>query len=108
MTFDIELDTVCQMLEAREEGMRPARIRFEGGPASETSYRQSQIELTRTITLVLGLERKISLKGNDVAFLVNEYPNKVTRGRLLQEFSFPQELSVGLPSGLFGYRPDIH
>lgn len=72
---------------------------------SETSYRQSQVELARTATLVPDLERKISLKENDIAFLAGEYPNKITRSRLLQEFNFPQELSVGLPSGLLERRP---
>ena len=107
VALDTELDIVRQTLKAREEGMRLARIRFEGGLTSETSYRQSQVELARTATLVPDLERKISLKENDIAFLAGEYPNKITRSRLLQEFNFPQELPVGLPSGLLERRPDI-
>ena len=63
--------------------------------------------MARTATLVPDLERKISLKENDIAFLAGEYPNKITRSRLLQEFNFPQELPVGLPSGLLERRPDI-
>lgn len=107
VALDTELDIVRQTLKAREEAMRLARIRFEGGLTSETSYRQSQVELARTATLVPDLERKISLKENDIAFLAGEYPNKITRSRLLQEFNFPQELPVGLPSGLLERRPDI-
>ena len=87
--------------------MRLARIRFEGGLTSETSYRQSQVELARTATLVPDLERKISLKENDIAFLAGEYPNKIARSRLLQEFNFPNELPIGLPSDLLERRPDI-
>lgn len=105
VALDTELDIVRQTLKAREEGMRLARIRFEGGLTSETSYRQSQVELARTATLVPDLERKISLKENDIAFLAGEYPNKITRSRLLQEFNFPQELPVGLPSWIIGTSP---
>lgn len=107
VALDTELDIVKQTLKAREEGMRIARIRFEGGLTSETSYRQSQVELARTSTLVPDLERRISLKENDIAFLAGEYPNQVARGGLLQAFAFPEELPVGLPSTLLERRPDI-
>lgn len=75
VALDTELDIVKQTLKAREEGVRLARIRFAGGLTSETSYRQAQVELARTATLVPDLERKISLKENDIAFLAGEYPN---------------------------------
>lgn len=107
VALDTELEIVKQTLQAREEGVRLARIRFEGGLTSETSYRQSQVELARTATLVPDLERKISLKENDLAFLAGEYPNKIVRARLLQEFHFPGELPVGLPSALLERRPDV-
>ena len=103
----VALDTVKQTLKAREEGVRLARIRFAGGLTSETSYRQSQVELARTATLVPDLERKISLKENDIAFLAGEYPNKIARSRLLQEFKSPETLPIGLPSTLLERRPDI-
>mgnify|MGYP000233714975 FL=1 len=45
VALDTELDIVKQTLKAREEGVRLARIRFEGGLTSETSYRQAQVEL---------------------------------------------------------------
>ena len=79
VALDTELDIVKQTLKAREEGVRLARIRFEGGLTSETSYRQAQVELARTATLVPDLERKISLKENDIAFLAGEYPNRIAR-----------------------------
>ncbi|RAZ89640.1 TolC family protein, partial [Klebsiella oxytoca] len=58
-------------------------------------------------TLVPDLERKISLKENDIAFLAGEYPNRIARSRLLQEFNFPETLPIGMPSTLLERRPDI-
>ena len=107
VALDTELDIVKQTLKAREEGVRLARIRFEGGLTSETSYRQAKVELARTATLVPDLERKISLKENDIAFLAGEYPNRIARSRLLQEFNFPETLPIGMPSTLLERRPDI-
>ena len=107
VALDTELDIVKQTLKAREEGVRLARIRFAGGLTSETSYRQAQVELARTATLVPDLERKISLKENDIAYLAGEYPNKIARSRLLQEFNFPETLPIGMPSTLLERRPDV-
>ena len=72
-----------------------AKIRFEGGLTSETSYQQAQVELARTATLVPDLEREISLKENDIAFLAGEYPNKVKRGMVLREVNFPDKSGNG-------------
>ena len=52
VALDTELEIVRQTQKAREEGVRLARIRFEGGLTSETSYQQAQVELARTATLV--------------------------------------------------------
>ncbi len=62
VALDNELAIVKQTLNAREEGVRLAKIRFEGGLTSETSYQQAQVEYARTATLVPDLERKISIK----------------------------------------------
>ena len=84
-----------------------AKLRFEGGLTSETSYQQAQVELARTATLVPDLERKISIKENDIAFLAGEYPRKIERSVLPEEVKLPESLPVGLPSTLLERRPDV-
>lgn len=96
VALDTELEIVRQTQKAREEGVRLARIRFEGGLTSETSYQQAQVELARTATLVPDLERKISIKENDIAFLAGEFPTRIERSRFLQELDVPESLPVGL------------
>ena len=63
--------------------------------------------LARTATLVPDLERKISIKENDIAFLAGEFPTRIERSRFLEELDVPESLPVGLPSGLLERRPDI-
>lgn len=84
-----------------------AKLRFEGGLTSETSYQQAQVELARTATLVPDLERKISIKENDIAFLAGDYPQKIARSVLPEEVKLPESLPVGLPSTLLERRPDV-
>ena len=107
VALDTELEIVRQTQKAREEGVRLARIRFEGGLTSETSYQQAQVDLARTATLVPDLERRISLKENDISFLVGEFPTRIKRVNFLQELDVPESLPVGLPSDLLERRPDV-
>lgn len=107
VALDNELKIVRQTLKAREEGVRLAKLRFEGGLTSETSYQQAKVEYARTATLVPELERKISIKENDIAFLAGEYPQVIHRSILPEEVKLPESLPVGLPSTLLERRPDV-
>lgn len=107
MALDRELDIVRQTLAAREEGVRIARLRFEGGLTSETSLKQAQVELARTQTLTPGLEGRIKLKENEITLLAGRYPGEVRRGEGIGQQVLPAMLPVGLPSGLLERRPDI-
>ena len=65
------------------------------------------MEYARTATLVPELERKISVKENDIAFLAGEYPQVIHRSILPEEVKLPESLPVGLPSTLLERRPDV-
>lgn len=107
VALDNELAIVRQTVNARKESSRLARIRFEGGLTNETAFRQAQVELARTATLVPDLEKKISVKENDIAFLTGEYVSHITRAKLPDDVALPDVLPVGLPSVLLERRPDV-
>ena len=107
VALDNELNIVKQTLRAREEGVRIARLRFEGGLTNETPYQQARLEVARTATMIPDLERQISQKENDIAFLSGELPQNIARSRLLEEYNYSTMLPVGMPSGLIERRPDI-
>ncbi|WP_370524387.1 efflux transporter outer membrane subunit [Bacteroides sp. 224] len=107
VALDNELAIVKQTLYAREEGVRIARLRFEGGLTSETAYQQARLEVARTATMVPDLEREVVKKENDIAFLAGKFPEQIKRSRLLEEYNYAVMLPVGMPSGLLERRPDI-
>lgn len=107
VALDNELSIVQQTVDARRESLHLARVRYEGGLTSETAFRQAQVELARTATLVPDLERKIALKENDIAFLSGEYPHHIKRSVLPEDVMFSASLPVGLPSALLERRPDV-
>ena len=52
IALDNELLIVKQTLKAREESVRLAKIRFEGGLTSETSYQQAKLEYAKKVPLL--------------------------------------------------------
>lgn len=101
------LSIVRQTFKAREESVYLAKLRFEGGLTSETSYRQAQVELAKNQTLIPDLERKIKLKENEISLLSGHYPGQIPRGQDIVNQALPPSLPVGLPSTLLERRPDL-
>lgn len=106
-SLDKEYEIVKQTLEARREGVKFAKLRYEGGLTSEIPYRQSLVELARTETLIPSLEQSIKLKQNDLFILVGEYPTGIIeRGDGFDSHPIPY-IPVELPSTLLKRRPDM-
>lgn len=105
--LDRQLAIVQQTMAARREGVRLAKLRYEGGLTSETAYNQAQVELARTETLLPSLEREIKIKESDLSMLLGEYAGDIPRGLSLSEQKLPDALPVGLPSSLLERRPDM-
>lgn len=107
VALDNELAIVRQTLEARKEGARLAKIRFEGGLTSETSYQQAQVEYARTATLVPELEKRIAIKENEIAILSGEPHFGIEKRSFKSNIVFTDTIPMGLPSSLLERRPDI-
>lgn len=108
VALDQELAIVRRTLATRKEGVRQARLRFEGGLTSETALQQAKVELASTATLIPGLESQIALKEHQIALLAGEYPTmRVERETMGLQSRLPAEQPVGLPSELLRRRPDL-
>lgn len=108
VALDNELSIVRRTLVTRGEGVYQAQLRFEGGLTSETVYQQAKVELATTASLIPDLERRIEVTENALSLLMGEYPDwRVRRGKIDSEVEMPEELPVGLPSGLLQRRPDV-
>lgn len=107
VALDHEYNIVSRTLQARKEGVRIAKLRFEGGLTAETSYLQAQVEYARTATYLPVLERNIALKENQISLLTGSYPDHIERAEFKADVPLPETLPVGLPSALLEKRPDI-
>lgn len=108
LALDNELNIVKRTLMTRSDGVHQAKLRFEGGLTSETIYQQAKVEYASAAALIPELEKKIRISESTIALLMGEYPNwRIKRDIIKLDLSFPDSLSVGIPSTLLQKRPDV-
>ena len=108
MALENELSIVRRTMDTREESVRIAKARFEGGLTSEMLYRQTEVEYASAAALVPVLEQKVYVTRDKLTLLMGEVPHDIDQiGRLPQTFIGPERLPAGMPSDLLKRRPDI-
>ncbi len=108
MALENELTIVRRTMDTREESVRIAKLRYDGGLTSEVLYNQTLVEYSSAAALVPQLEQKWFETRNKLTLLMGEVPQDIDQiGRLPQTFVGPEQLPAGLPSDLLKRRPDI-
>ncbi|MDE6018168.1 MAG: efflux transporter outer membrane subunit [Muribaculaceae bacterium] len=108
MALENELSIVRRTMETREESVRIAKLRFEGGLTSEMLYNQTLVEYSSAAAMVPQLEQKWFETRDKLTLLMGEVPHDIDQiGKLPQTFVGPDRLPAGLPSDLLKRRPDI-
>lgn len=108
VALDNELKIVRSTMETRQEGVRLAKLRFEGGLTSETVYQQAQVQYATAAALIPNLEYNIKLTENALLLLMGELPDQtIERAAELKDNSWPERIPTGIPSSLLERRPDI-
>ncbi len=107
VALDHELEVLRRTVKTREENVRQAKLRFEGGLTSETPYQQAKVEYASASALIPDLELRITQKENQISVLAGDYPSKVERAKMDIHVQMPVDLPVGLPSTLLQRRPDV-
>lgn len=109
VALDDELLIVRNTLSTRSEGVKQAKLRYEGGLTSETVYQQAQVEYASTAALVPELEHEIKVTENSLALLMGQYPTwKVERDPRGNDWTEDKILIPdGISSELLLRRPDV-
>lgn len=108
VALDNELAIVKSTMETREEGVRLAKLRFDGGLTSETVYQQAQVQYATAAALIPNLEYNIKVTENQLLLLMGAMPNEtVKRSEELKDNTLPTRVPMGIPSSLLERRPDI-
>ena len=108
VALDNELKIVESTMVTRQEGVRLAKLRFDGGLTSETVYQQAQVQYATAAALIPNLEYNIKVTENQLLLLMGKMPDeKVERSSDLKDNTLPERIPLGIPSTLLERRPDI-
>lgn len=108
IALENELRIVRHTLITRDESLRQAKLRFEGGLTSETVYQQAKVEYSSTASLVPDLQRRVAAARNTLTVLMGEFPkDMIERGDLTLNADYDDKLPTGIPSTLLTRRPDL-
>ncbi|MCH5225254.1 MAG: TolC family protein [Muribaculaceae bacterium] len=108
VALDNELAIVKSTMSTREEGVRLAKLRFDGGLTSETVYQQAQVQYATAAALIPNLEYNIKVAENQLLLLMGSLPDqRVARASSLKDNSLPERIPLGIPSSLLERRPDV-
>lgn len=105
--LDRNLVIVRKTLMTREQGAEQARLRYEGGLTSETSYQQALVELASAKSLIPDAEKKVKMKESELAFLIGSFPVRIERTEDVTDIIASSGLPCGVPGNLLERRPDV-
>ncbi|HEX3457447.1 MAG TPA: TolC family protein [Candidatus Baltobacteraceae bacterium] len=107
-----ELDEVYvfteQAIGVREENLRLAKLRVEGGVSSMQDQRQAEQSLYEVTQQLPVIRQSIAQNENALSVLTGDYPHDIARGLPLSaQVKMPAVPPAGVPSELLQRRPDI-
>jgi multidrug efflux system outer membrane protein len=104
---DLELEISHNTQRIAEDNLRLVRLRHERGAATGLDVHQAEQLVYTASTQIAQTERDIAETGNALSLLLAKAPGGIPRGKGIDEFHFPEEITPGLPSSLLERRPDI-
>ena len=107
IAFDKRLENLDQIITLQEQSQKVAEAKKEAARGTELAVQRFKAEVRKNQSDKLIVNQEIIVTENRINFLLNRYPQTVERNS--SEFLDLQinALSLGLPSQLLQYRPDI-
>lgn len=106
LMLDKQLDIVSRTAKTWEENLRAMRVLKKAGQTTEMAVAQAEANKLSVDGSLLSLEQQISEVENSLSALLGIAPQTIARSTL-DEQTFPETLSTGIPLQLLQRRPDI-
>ena len=106
LMLDQQLDISKRTMINWEENLRTVTALKNAGKLNQTSVFQSEANKVALSGRIVTIEKQIKDLENTLSALLSMNPQHIKRGSI-NDVSFPDELSVGIPIQLLNNRPDI-
>jgi len=107
LMLDAQLTIAHQNVRLNDSTLRIIRLQFDAGQVTSLAVQQAQAQQMTAAQLIPEFEQNIAIQENALRILTGELPGSITRSSTLDQITFPDNLSAGIPSALVSRRPDV-
>lgn len=107
LMLDTQLDIIGQNLELVNKTLKMITKQQELGITTSLSVQQQENSRDQILATIPILKQSITIQENGLSILTGKMPGEILRTAKLNDMKTPAYQSVGIPSELLSYRPDV-
>jgi len=107
LMLDAQLLTAQNNVKLNDSTLRIIKLQFDAGQVTLLAVQQAQAQQQAAAALIPQFEQNIALQENALRILTGELPDHIARNKTLDEVTFADNLSAGVPLALVNHRPDV-
>jgi multidrug efflux system outer membrane protein len=107
LSLDNQLDIIRETIGLQENALELITVQKETGYANQLGVEQFEAQLLNSKSLEKQVQQEITETESTINYLLGRYPQSVKRDKAVLFSAVPVKPSVGIPSDLLKYRPDI-
>ena len=107
LMLDEQLGIAQKNVRLNDSTLRIIKLQYDAGQVTLLAVQQAEAHRMAAAALVPPFARALPLTENALQILTGQLPGKVERTASLNDISFAENLSAGVPSALVSRRPDV-
>ncbi|WPV02561.1 efflux transporter outer membrane subunit [Mucilaginibacter sp. cycad4] len=107
LMLDEQLEIAKKNVKLNDSTLRIIKLQYDAGQVTFLGVQQAQAQLESAAQLVPQFERDINVQENGLSILAGKLPDAIERSAKLNDITFPETLSAGVPSAMVSRRPDV-
>lgn len=107
LMLDEQLNIAKKNVKLNDSTLRIIKLQYDAGQVTLLGVQQAQAQLEAAAQLVPQFERDINVQENGLSILAGRLPDAIERNVTLNDITFPETLSTGVPSAMVSRRPDV-
>lgn len=107
LMLDEQLAIAQKNVALNDSTLRIIKLQYNSGQVTSLAVEQAQAQQLTAAALVPQFEQDIAIQENALRILTGELPDKIARDKTLNDITFTDNLSAGVPSAILSRRPDI-
>ena len=107
LMLDDQLAIAKKNVALNDSTLRIIKLQYDAGQVTSLAVQQADAQRMAAAELVPQFEQDITLQEDALQILAGELPGRVERSAKLDDITFTETLSAGIPSALVSRRPDV-